>query len=328
MRMLRNGWIIAGLLLIGLGCGSGSSNPDPVEKPKNNKADAVGRLCKDAGLPADCDICQVRDWYDDGECDDFCKTPDPDCEPPDNTCSYDIPWDKAADTQELDDMVTGAWKVTMDNMEQLSELEAQQIWITVDHLFGPLGDEDFDIVFDLVDEGAFWVQTVETRDGSDYDWIKCYAGDTEVGAIFKYDTTTMVAEVGDGDFMGCQNEEPGCSWDKVWEVTSDSEHLETLVVSSKEVTIDEIDQLTETESKQIWDAIQAIDGSLGDADFDVVFEIPDEGLFEVKIVEADSGERFDWVRFYLGDTEVGVVFKHETVTMVAEIGDGDVFGCE
>lgn len=29
---------------------------------------------------AEGDVCAIYDWYNDGECDDFCKNPDPDCE--------------------------------------------------------------------------------------------------------------------------------------------------------------------------------------------------------------------------------------------------------
>jgi hypothetical protein len=47
--------------------------------PKPEKEDAIARLCEDIGEPADCDICELRDWIGDGVCDDFCLTHDPDC---------------------------------------------------------------------------------------------------------------------------------------------------------------------------------------------------------------------------------------------------------
>ena len=70
--------LTAGLFALA-GC---DATPAPLDtdKPRDGSADAYGRLCRDQGLPDDCDICAVRSWYGDGECDDFCPEPDPDCE--------------------------------------------------------------------------------------------------------------------------------------------------------------------------------------------------------------------------------------------------------
>jgi len=37
------------------------------------------KLCKQHGQPLDCDVCQVANWYNDGECDSFCRNYDEDC---------------------------------------------------------------------------------------------------------------------------------------------------------------------------------------------------------------------------------------------------------
>ena len=43
-----------------------------------------------------------------------------------------------------------------------------------------------------------------TVDGGDtYVWIAFYAGDTQVGVIFEGGTLNQVAEISDGDLMGC-----------------------------------------------------------------------------------------------------------------------------
>ena len=64
------------------------SSEDPSPSPEkadlagqDGKADstAVARICKEMGAPPDCDICELKGWYGDGECDTFCSSPDPDC---------------------------------------------------------------------------------------------------------------------------------------------------------------------------------------------------------------------------------------------------------
>ena len=68
---------IAGALAAAVACSAGGTNT--IDKPKGAKADAAEKLCQQAGEPDDCDVCDLMEWYDDGECDDFCSTPDPDC---------------------------------------------------------------------------------------------------------------------------------------------------------------------------------------------------------------------------------------------------------
>lgn len=50
------------------GCTDLESPPEKSEIRALEKADSAE------------DYCEIFDWYGDGECDDFCATPDPDCE--------------------------------------------------------------------------------------------------------------------------------------------------------------------------------------------------------------------------------------------------------
>lgn len=61
---------------------------------------------------------------------------------------------------------------------------------------------DNDALFELTDDG-YYLSTV-TVDGVAYDWVQHYAGDTEIGTFFEAGTTIMVAEVSDGDILGCE----------------------------------------------------------------------------------------------------------------------------
>jgi len=94
-------------------------------------------------------------------------------------------------------------EVTIDDIDTLGELESQQIFRTALQLEFLNGDEEFEAVFDVADEGTYYLLTLNAGD-ADYDWVKLYAGDTEVGVIFAAGTLQMVGEVSDGDVMGCE----------------------------------------------------------------------------------------------------------------------------
>lgn len=61
-----------------------------------------------------------------------------------------------------------------------------------------LSNED---LFEVTDDGYYLTNV--TVDGVTYDWVQFYAGDNEVGAFFESGTDRMIAEVSDGDIIGC-----------------------------------------------------------------------------------------------------------------------------
>lgn len=63
--------------LIVVACAAQTERVESVDKPLG-KAD-VASYCGLFGFEEDCDLCAEFDWYSDGECDDFCDAPDPDC---------------------------------------------------------------------------------------------------------------------------------------------------------------------------------------------------------------------------------------------------------
>ncbi len=69
------------LALAVIGCSGG---PDEVSKPLTASPEELERLCELAGEPAGCDVCETHRWYEDGVCDAFCTSPDPDCAVPDS----------------------------------------------------------------------------------------------------------------------------------------------------------------------------------------------------------------------------------------------------
>ncbi len=64
--------------------------------------------------------------------------------------------------------------------------------------------ETVDDVFEYVDPDGLYLQTVlETIAGSRFTWLRFYAGDTEVGYIYREGGGDQVALVSDGDVYGC-----------------------------------------------------------------------------------------------------------------------------
>ena len=60
---------------------------DVQEKKETNNAnnpDPTKEEIRENGGNDDIDYCELYGWYDDGECDDFCDTVDPDCVADDN----------------------------------------------------------------------------------------------------------------------------------------------------------------------------------------------------------------------------------------------------
>ena len=84
-------------LTIGLTGAAGCVGEDPVDRgevtremARDAKADGfTDWLCEILWLPPGCDLCEELGWYDDGICDDFCESPDPDCAPPPDECYTD-----------------------------------------------------------------------------------------------------------------------------------------------------------------------------------------------------------------------------------------------
>ena len=57
------------------------------------------------------------------------------------------------------------------------------------------------------------------------------------------------------------------------------------------------------------------------------FELTDDGVRVLQIQRLDTGARFDWLRVYMGDTEVGYIYFEGTLQLAAIVGDGDIHHC-
>lgn len=64
-------------------------------------------------------------------------------------------------------------------------------------------------------------------------------------------------------------------------------------------------------------------------DIEEIFEkhVDDEGVYMNAITLLASGEQFDWLEFFMGDTEVGYIFRSGTTDLVGCVGDGEIYDC-
>jgi hypothetical protein len=162
--------------------------------------------------------------------------------------------------------------------------------------------------------------------------VACSNGGDENGADEKPVVGVVAAEVSDGDLLICDLPEKDkadftCSWEFGSELGDDGTILENNSYNERKYTIDVIDQIPEQDANQTAAAALLLEMILPSSDFDVVFEIADEGTFHVWDLDID-GEEYDWVQFYAGDTEVGMVFKDNSIIPIGEISDGDIKGCQ
>lgn len=135
------------------------------------------------------------------------------------------------------------------------------------------------------------------------------------------------------DFMWCKKPDPSpeviCSFSIASPLGSSSSDLGSWVTTSQSVPLDDLEDLSPLEAEQIFRAARFQDEDF-DEDFDVVFELADGGRFELlqlAIATDTSVVHADWVRFSMGDTEVGLVFSDDSTLPVTEVSDGDLIGC-
>ena len=55
--------------------------------------------------------------------------------------------------------------------------------------------------------------------------------------------------------------------------------------------------------------------------------IDEQGLAMWRVENLATGQQFTWLRYFMGDTEVGHIFAENSLTLVARINDGDVVEC-
>jgi hypothetical protein len=123
------------------------------------------------------------------------------------TCSYDTPTELPRTSETMAEYIVSGTIVSADNVGSLSEVESNQLVAAVKHLGFIDGDEGMEAVLAASDDKTFELLEFEYEVGSTFipgEWVRFYAGDNEVGVLFADGTATAIAEVSDGDIMGCK----------------------------------------------------------------------------------------------------------------------------
>jgi hypothetical protein len=177
---------------------------EPLQQGSDDKSDAVDRLCLDEGLEPGCDICAVRELHNDGICDDFCVSPDPDCGESGQCRIAGLGgFEQSSDFG--DELVISSEQITADNIDAQSEARVAHFLAAAE--FATESSVTLENVFDVSDDGTFEVLLGDVVIGDsliDFTWYKWFAGDTEVGVIFDVDTITVLAAVSDGQVRSCE----------------------------------------------------------------------------------------------------------------------------
>ncbi len=80
-------------------------------------------------------------------------------------------------------------------------------------------------------------------------------------------------------------------------------------------------------AQQLVQGIQQ-DGWASVSTIDDIFEFVDpDGVYVRSVLDSLSGDRFTWLRFFAGDTEVGYIFREGGLEQAALVSDGDVNEC-
>ncbi len=129
--------------------------------------------------------------------------------------------------------------------------------------------------------------------------------------------------------VGCEADAPAppaevdeCLFGETSSQLRESDHLEVGVLQQYEAVADVPDLIGQQMVQGVQDEGWADVSTLAD-----VWEYVDyDGVFEHGVVEP-GGDRFTWVRWYVGDTEVGYIYFEGTLQLAAIVGDGDIHHC-
>jgi len=121
-----------------------------------------------------------------------------------------------------------------------------------------------------------------------------------------------------------------CTFDQPSPLGDTSEDLAEHAVGSRRVSADDAGSLSELEAAQLVAAVVQLGMAEPGIALADVFALSDDGEFDIVDIEKE-GEEFlaaDWISFFAGDNEVGVVFADGSTEVIAEVSDGDLMHCE
>jgi hypothetical protein len=149
-------------------------------------------------------------------------------------------------------------------------------------------------------------------------------GDNSYGAIFERGTTTIVASIHDGDFLGCSVQPGRCLFGPTFRDLAESGAFElrrTLVIRKANLAM-----LSSAETAQLHETLRQTYGN--ELDLPSALASADRGevnQFTFRVVA--TGATIVAYEHGAGDTSVGALFDGESTTAVAVISDGAIEQC-
>jgi len=254
-------------------------------------------------------------------------------------CSFDEPIFVIDNSSELSDFVLDSETVGRADYDALSEMQQRQILAAAAHLSFLTGSESADELFSssVTDDEEYILNDVLVDADIPFngDWVKFFSGDTETGVVFDVGTLNIVAEISDGGIMNCaavtEAQTFTCNFDSPTFGVDDSGALLDFVVESTTIESRDFADQSELVQKQLYAAAVHLTFLDGTESVAALFDnnISDDENYIYKTVTVDTDAAFDgeWVKFFAGDTEVGVIFAAGTTEIVGEVSDGDIKAC-
>ncbi len=253
-------------------------------------------------------------------------------------CAFEEPIFVIDNSEELDNFVLDSRTVERADWDSLTSLQQQQIRAAAVHLSFLDGNESVETLFgnSVTDDENFILNDVIVDADIPFegDWVKFFAGDTEVGVIFDVATLKIVAEVGDGDIMKCTAVEPTsvtCTFDPPSFGIDNTGELTDSIVDTTTIESSDLATLSDLRRDQIYAAAVHLSFLNGTEPVEAVFGqgvTDDENyIYNELAIDGDVVFDGDWLKFFAGDTEVGVIFKARTTDIVGEVSDGDIMAC-
>lgn len=107
-----------------------------------------------------------------------------------------------------------------------------------------------------------------------------------------------------------------------------TEALAEAIVETRHITKKNVNKFSPTRKAQVRAAFIHLEMADLETPLATALEAADGNEIDLHdITVIDTGLRADWISFFAGDNEVGVVFADNSTEVIAEISDGDIMGC-
>jgi len=205
----------------------------------------------------------------------------------------------------------------------LSPAEQAQIIAAVQ--VSSLGDEVTSIeeAFAAVDQGEInRFGVYDSLAGRSFVALEYGAGDSSYGAFFEGEAPVRVAEIGDGEIRACTAVPRTCILGRTYR---EAEHMPELTLVSRRSITKPTQVNRPFLEEQILVAVNQ--SSYEASTLAEAFAAVDQGELIHSVYRHTDGRELVAIEYGAGDNSYGAFFAADSTTMVASIGDGDLYDC-